>query len=554
MKSSFITMLFCLVIGVFLINSPVFAQGFTRGTEIAVPETELNTGGTGAMVAGVDLDNDGLTEIYLVNDNWNDTPSELIPRIYKLERNQGGVWEVVWKAVAPVKLQNTWPPLVVGDLDKDGKKELIWGVVNFITDSTMNPYRILVYEVKGDGSDVLGISSGDNYLPNAKTTIVSEDDKNIRPSQFVLADVNEDTNDEIIFSDRGGESGDSVFFGVISVSNIPDNGDGSETWTLLTSALDFETGEIYNKWDAAVLGKNCYFFCEAQISKLYWEAQAWHFEALTPLAGGAAWLTSQTVDLNKDQTKEILTVAYDYADDTHKAVVLLQEDGDSLKQTELFNLASYWPTGSRGGVGSAVGDIDGDNYLDYIFGSRGGATNAFIFRLAYRGGDITNPASYELTVIDQEYAVGGVWNVISLADVDTEAGLEVLYTSSIDAGEFPDLGTKPIIVLKYSASAIGERDVNVISEYSLTQNYPNPFNPWTEFEFTLPRAAEVKISIYDINGRLINTLVNAGYPAGRYLVKWNGTDAAGLKVSSGTYFYTMEADQVTIARKMMLVK
>jgi hypothetical protein len=150
--------------------------------------------------------------------------------------------------------------------------------------------------------------------------------------------------------------------------------------------------------------------------------------------------------------------------------------------------------------------------------------------------------------------VGGVWNVISLADVDTEAGLEVLYTSSIDAGEFPDLGTKPIIVLKYSASAIGERDVNVISEYSLTQNYPNPFNPWTEFEFTLPRAAEVKISIYDINGRLINTLVNAGYPAGRYLVKWNGTDAAGLKVSSGTYFYTMEADQVTIARKMMLVK
>jgi len=59
-------------------------------------------------------------------------------------------------------------------------------------------------------------------------------------------------------------------------------------------------------------------------------------------------------------------VAYDYADDAHKAVVLLQEDGDSLKQTELFNLASYWPTGSRGGVGSAVGDIDGDTYMDYI--------------------------------------------------------------------------------------------------------------------------------------------------------------------------------------------
>jgi photosystem II stability/assembly factor-like uncharacterized protein len=90
--------------------------------------------------------------------------------------------------------------------------------------------------------------------------------------------------------------------------------------------------------------------------------------------------------------------------------------------------------------------------------------------------------------------------------------------------------------------------------FSLNQNYPNPFNPLTEFEFTLPKAAEVKIAVYDINGRLINTLVNANFPAGRFLVKWDGTDASGQKVSSGTYFYTMEADQVTIAKKMILVK
>ena len=100
MRSRTVTMLLMFAVLVFFAVGSSFAQGqFVRAGEIPVPETDLNNGGTGNIIAGVDFDNDGKTEIYLVNDNWNDTPTEVIPRIYKLEK-EGSEWQVVWQAVA----------------------------------------------------------------------------------------------------------------------------------------------------------------------------------------------------------------------------------------------------------------------------------------------------------------------------------------------------------------------------------------------------------------------------------------------------------------------
>jgi hypothetical protein len=65
---------FCVLSLALLAYSYAGITGFTRGGEIAVPEATLNNGGIGNMVSGVDLDGDGKTEIYLVNDNWNDGP------------------------------------------------------------------------------------------------------------------------------------------------------------------------------------------------------------------------------------------------------------------------------------------------------------------------------------------------------------------------------------------------------------------------------------------------------------------------------------------------
>ncbi len=103
-------------------------------------------------------------------------------------------------------------------------------------------------------------------------------------------------------------------------------------------------------------------------------------------------------------------------------------------------------------------------------------------------------------------------------------------------------------------SQTGIEEPHIPLEFSLHQNYPNPFNSSTNISFTLPEAGHVKLDIYDIAGRLVNTLVNAEIDAGRQTVIWDGTDQSGRPVSSGIYFYTMRSGNDLKSHRMLLLK
>ena len=91
--------------------------------------------------------------------------------------------------------------------------------------------------------------------------------------------------------------------------------------------------------------------------------------------------------------------------------------------------------------------------------------------------------------------------------------------------------------------------------FELSQNYPNPFNPQTTITFSLPKAQNVYLHIYDNFGRLMNTLVNGDYmTAGTYEVTWNGINDFGQKLSSGTYYTRIKAGSFEKTRKMVLAK
>jgi nitrate/TMAO reductase-like tetraheme cytochrome c subunit len=87
------------------------------------------------------------------------------------------------------------------------------------------------------------------------------------------------------------------------------------------------------------------------------------------------------------------------------------------------------------------------------------------------------------------------------------------------------------------------------NRYELTQNYPNPFNPSTRFTFSLPKAGDVTIKVYDITGREVVTLVNEKLAAGKYAVTW---DAA--QFASGAYIYRIVAGNFVETKKMVVVK
>lgn len=101
---------------------------------------------------------------------------------------------------------------------------------------------------------------------------------------------------------------------------------------------------------------------------------------------------------------------------------------------------------------------------------------------------------------------------------------------------------------------IGEPESIMPIKLSLSQNYPNPFNPSTNIEFKINSPANVKINIYDINGQLICNLVNEELSTGVYTTNWDGTDSHGNKISSGTYFYRVEAGSTFDVKKMILLK
>jgi hypothetical protein len=98
------------------------------------------------------------------------------------------------------------------------------------------------------------------------------------------------------------------------------------------------------------------------------------------------------------------------------------------------------------------------------------------------------------------------------------------------------------------------RGPGVASGVVLEPNVPNPFNPITTIAFTITRAGSVRLSIYDVAGRRVRSLVDEARPEGHYRAYWDGVDERGARAASGVYFAVLESGGVTAARKLVLLK
>jgi hypothetical protein len=85
--------------------------------------------------------------------------------------------------------------------------------------------------------------------------------------------------------------------------------------------------------------------------------------------------------------------------------------------------------------------------------------------------------------------------------------------------------------------------------FTLSQNYPNPFNPTTTIDFVLPKASDVKLSVFSVLGQKVAALVNAHMNAGQQSVIFDAS-----KLPSGVYFYKLEAGNFRSIKKMMFLK
>jgi hypothetical protein len=113
-------------------------------------------------------------------------------------------------------------------------------------------------------------------------------------------------------------------------------------------------------------------------------------------------------------------------------------------------------------------------------------------------------------------------------------------------------------VKSYYENALGNTAVNynemVPTAYSLDQNYPNPFNPATTINYSLKQASDVTLTVYNLIGHKVVTLVNGKKPAGTHSVQWDGTSADGVKVVNGIYYYKLKTANYSKTMKMLLLK
>ena len=143
------------------------------------------------------------------------------------------------------------------------------------------------------------------------------------------------------------------------------------------------------------------------------------------------------------------------------------------------------------------------------------------------------------------------------ADSETD----LLYRFSISGGEIErkfqagEGGSIFGVCLKGELTAGTSAGTQAIpGSFALSQNAPNPFNPSTQIEFSLPVAGDVNLTVYNVLGQEVVTLLDGSVNAGVHAVSWNGTDSVGRQVSSGLYFYTFETEGLVQTRRMTLLK
>ena len=110
------------------------------------------------------------------------------------------------------------------------------------------------------------------------------------------------------------------------------------------------------------------------------------------------------------------------------------------------------------------------------------------------------------------------------------------------------------IGVPFAKSPQAETEVSLPQAFELHQNYPNPFNPETQISYSLPDDGQVRLTIYNVLGQQVKVLVDEYESAGTKTVVWDGRNQDGEKVSSGIYFYKLQAGELVQTKKMSLMK
>lgn len=544
-----------------LIACSIFAQSNTWQVSWSLGQLPFQDPQVGSEIAivkaGFDTDKDGKGEFIC---GYTDYDSNYV-MLY--EANGDNNYQLVWHWKIPIAI-NSFTAITIGDLDGNGKDEIIVGLPAVTDAERPNPDRLYVFEWNGTvGENAYGNFDGTGYQPHSSFNCELPNLTDFRPYSMQVEDIDNDGTNELVMGVRQGGRGREIM--VLSVTG---EFTGFGTWVIEYNLTGLSGGSLYSvtTGDLDKDGKKEIYALLWNLFSLYIvEAtgpnQYEYVKEMTAVmsAGGIDYGSLDGVrvaDVNGDGVNEM----YIACTEPDNAIFVISNITDiSFLAPEDIKLLMKLPKQAGGKLRSMyIADPDKDGKLDLMIG---GEANGRIFDVEYKGsGAPTDSSSWDVNIAFDLFTYSGFSPTASPTisprffygspanDMDGDGKNEycfINYSTDFDVWS----GDQYLWVIEADPQTSVERvDVMPTTNY-LAQNYPNPFNPSTTISFNILNAGLVNLTVYDMLGREVAVLVNDILSAGTYNVNFDAS-----KLNSGVYMYKITSGSFQQTKKMMLIK
>ncbi len=476
-------------------------------------------GGPPSSPAAADITGDGELEIIVVANG--EPGSEQFPNglVHVLKAN--GEYVPGW----PVMLDGEHiriNEVSIGDINHDGRLNIITGTGGWVRGSTPTSYYTKLYAFNPDGT----------VLDGWPVEPAKEHDETMVPrSPKVLVDLTGDNHLEIVtgYFSQGRPS--EKVHAVYAVGSAGQTLSGfpviTEYWNWALGAADMHMDGYYE------------ILCHGQKYDRFGNIDTtWNKQegVISPLA---------FADVNNDGYPDLI---YGWGE-----VNVVDRFGNPLPGWPQLTR----PQGDLVDGNPVAGDITGDGNVEILIGS-------------YRTNQIFAWHNNGRPVEGFPVSTGDYNDRIMISDLDGDGNIELI-SACRDSFVYvwKILSENPCTRLDWpmfqrderrtgtfpsTVTSVREKENRLPISIALEQNYPNPFNPSTQIRFSLDRPLKAELSIYNILGRKVKTLLFSHLGAGKHTAEWNGTDTNGNAVSGGVYLYRLYAGGEVVQRKMVYLR
>ena len=435
---------------------------------------------------------EGLIQCYgaLGMDFNNDRKTDLavvneVSRDFRIFLNNGINFDTML-SIYPLPAGNYPSPSEAADFNLDGKVDIVIG----------NAGNNILSLFIGQGNAVFSPE-----VPNVASN-------NVRG--VAVGDIDGDGDDDVVTANRGGSNisifknnGNGTFAGAVNINTVGNQ----ETAVMLTDAnndgiLDAFIGCYSSREIVLMLGDGEGSFTFSSRSDLI----------------GSPWAIV-VGDINRDGNADVAAALSSY----NRMGVIFGNGAGGLGTVATYVSGSF-------PLAQDIGDLDGDNDLDLITSNYTGA-NFYVFK-NNGSGVFSDPP-----VILPASSSG---SCITVHDRDNDGDLDMAGIDEVD-----DL----LFIFNNGTTGIQQVSAEIPSAFSLYQNYPNPFNPSTRIEYDLAASGKTVLTVFDLLGNQIETLVNEFQNAGKYSVEFSGED-----LPSGIYYVRLISGGFEVTKSMVLLK